>query len=568
MKRKMICTLLAALMILQLAGCGSPGSNSETSSSPAAGTDSSAAVAESSTADPMGKYETPITIHFARQVDDTIEANVLANYPDQTIEDNFWLKTYEDELGIKVVYDWIVKGGDEYKQKLNVTLASNEIPDMMSVEATPLMQLVEADMIQDMSSVYEKYASPLSKALMNQDGDAPFIAARKDGKLFGLPNTGGSIDSVDLMWLRTDWLEKLKLKAPTTMDEVLTMIDAFTNADFDGNNKKDAVGMVIAGTDLWGGYAGLKGFFNAYGAYPQNWVEKDGKLVYGSIQPENKEALIALNSMFTKGYLDKEFGVKDGGKAGESAGSGLAGFSFGQQWNSLWPLQSCKDNFPDSQWSSFPIPSATGNAAKAQISLGTTSWMVVNKNFDKPEALVKMMNLFMEKCWGETGDNGKYYAPPEAEGVWKLSPVSPSPPNKNLDAYLEIEEARQKKDASDLKGEALSIQSKLDSFYSGSKEGFALWGWERIYGPDPSSYSAIDKYVKENRTIMDQFVGAPTATMTEKMSTLKKMQDEVFTKIILGESSIDEFDKFVDDFMKLGGQQITTEVNEWYESSK
>ena len=55
---------------------------------------------------------------------------------------------------------------------------------------------------------------------------------------YGLPVTGGSVDSVDLMWIRTDWLEKLNLDVPTTMDEVMNMIDQFVNADFDGNARK------------------------------------------------------------------------------------------------------------------------------------------------------------------------------------------------------------------------------------------------------------------------------------------------------------------------------------------
>lgn len=68
---------------------------------------------------------------------------------------------------------------------------------------------------------------------------------------------------------------------------------------------------------------------------------------------------------------------------------------------------------------------------------------------------------------------------------------------------------------------------------------------------------------KNDRVLVDGFVGAPTETMTEKMSTLKKMRDEVYVKIILGESDISEFDKFVEDFNNLGGSDITKEVAEW-----
>ncbi|MNR63926.1 hypothetical protein D3C85_1863950 [compost metagenome] len=55
--------------------------------------------------------------------------------------------------------------------------------------------------------------------------------------------------------------------------------------------------------------------------------------------------------------------------------------------------------------------------------------------------------------------------------------------------------------------------------------------------------------------------------MVERKSTLEKLQNEVFVKIILGDS-IETFDKFVDDWKKLGGEQITTEVNDWYKASK
>ncbi len=56
--------------------------------------------------------------------------------------------------------------------------------------------------------------------------------------------------------------------------------------------------------------------------------------------------------------------------------------------------------------------------------------------------------------------------------------------------------------------------------------------------------------------------------MTEKLSTLETMRDEIYTKIIIGESSIDDFDTFVADFNKLGGDDMTAEVNEWYSSVK
>ncbi|MDR1970505.1 MAG: extracellular solute-binding protein [Treponema sp.] len=518
---------------------------------------------------PFGKYTPTLTVHFVRSTDDTIETNVLSQLPGQNIERNFWLDTYENELGIKVVYDWIVKGSDQYNQRINVSMASGELPDVLAVNATQAQQLINAGLVQDLTQAWREYAADFTVKTMHQEGDAPFLAGNKDGKMYGIPVTGGSVDSVNLMWLRNDWLDALRLPVPTTMNDLIDVMTKFAAADFDGNGRADTIGVAVAGKDnLLGGALSLTGIFNAYGAYPTIWVEKSGQLAYGGIQDECKAALTALNDMYKKGLIDKEFGVKDFSSAGEPTASGHAGVVFGQQWLSLTPLQSCKDNFPNSQWSAYQVPSATGRPASVSADLGTNSWLVVNKNFQYPEAVIKMVNLFIEKCWGATGDNGKYYAPPEAEGVWKLSPVTSQMPLKNIEAYLSLEQARKTGDTSGITGEAKSIYDKLATYYSGSREGFALWGWERIYGPAPSSYSQIDAMQASGRILINKFVGAPTETMTERFSVLEARRNEVFTKIIMGDSPIGDFDRWVVDFNNLGGSQITKEVNEWYASVK
>lgn len=562
-KRRAMSLLLAAVCTASLAACGSDSAETEKSGDAQAENTSQA---ENQDTDPFGKYEDTLEIHFVRSTDDTVDT-VLSNLPGETLEDNFWLDVYEEELGIKVVYDWIVKGTDEFNQKMNVSMASGDLPDVMVVNSTQMMQLIEAGLIQEIGDVYETYAADFTKEVLTQEGDEPFLAGQKDGAMYGIPVTGGSVDTVDLMWIRTDWLDELGLEVPETMDEFMEMVDAFVNADFDGNGENDTVGMGISGTSLWGGgYGSLKGFFNAYGAYPTIWIEKDGKLEYGGIQEECRDALTALHEMYEKGYLDVEFGVKDSTKAGEQGASGQCGVTFGAQWLALTPFQSGYDNDPDSDWTGYPLPSATGEKATAQADLGTNSWIVVNKDFEHPEAVVKMVNMFIEKCWGETGDNEKYYCPPEAEGVWKLSPVQCSMPLKNIEAWRDIKEAAEAGDASTLTGEAKSIQNKIDSYQSGSEEGASFWGWYKIYGSDPCSYSSIDEMNEDGRIMINQFVGASTDTMTEKMTTLETMRDETFTKIIIGEASIDEFDAWVEDFKGLGGDQITGEVNEWYAS--
>lgn len=45
-------------------------------------------------------------------------------------------------------------------------------------------------------------------------------------------------------------------------------------------------------------------------------------------------------------------------------------------------------------------------------------------------------------------------------------------------------------------------------------------------------------------------------------------RDEVYFKIMMNQVSVDEFDKFVEEWKKLGGDEMTKEVNEWYATHK
>ncbi len=56
--------------------------------------------------------------------------------------------------------------------------------------------------------------------------------------------------------------------------------------------------------------------------------------------------------------------------------------------------------------------------------------------------------------------------------------------------------------------------------------------------------------------------------MKKKWEQLQTMEKQIYTNIIYGKEPIDAFDKFVEEWKSQGGDQITQEVNEWYQSVK
>jgi len=130
---------------------------------------------------------------------------------------------------------------------------------------------------------------------------------------------------------------------------------------------------------------------------------------------------------------------------------------------------------------------------------------------------------------------------------------------KNLNAHRNVLKALETGDASILNSEEKGYYDRIVSYRNGNR---AEWGQERIFGT-PSSFDVIDHYVQTDNYKLDSYYGGSTPTMVEKQSSLNKLEEEVFTKIIMGDP-IDSFDKFVEDWLKLGGKDITNEVNDWY----
>lgn len=325
MKRRAAAWVVALAMLTGLTACGVSESTSELAGS------ASQSAAQTVDKDPFGKYEEPITLTAVRYLQDGIEFN-----EGESLENNVWSREYAETLGINLEYAWTTPQS-EYAQKLNVSSASDDLPDLMWVDAAQLKRMVEDDQLADLTQVYADYAAPYTDEVLHQDGGSAMESATIGGKLYGLPHIQSGYGSTDVLWIRSDWLEALRLETPETMRDVLEIARAFATQDPDGNGKNDTYGLgvnkgLIAENNL--PYAVLDGFFNSYHAYPSIWItDEDGKLAYGGIQPEMKDALADLQKLYAEGVIDPEFGVKDAVKVSENVNAGKVGMFYGYFWN-------------------------------------------------------------------------------------------------------------------------------------------------------------------------------------------------------------------------------------------
>jgi putative aldouronate transport system substrate-binding protein len=176
-----------------------------------------------------------------------------------------------------------------------------------------------------------------------------------------------------------------------------------------------------------------------------------------------------------------------------------------------------------------------------------------------------MLNLFAELQFGPDTPADVWQAHSKVDGieVWPYYPFLTGQPNKNLSVHKNVVAALDAKDPSKLNAEETDAYNNSLAVEEGRGDPNA-WGYDKVFGRK-GSYEVIKRYVENNLLKPGEFYGVNTPTMAERGETLKKMEIETFTKIILGDP-IDSFDKFVEDWKKLGGDQMTQEVNEWYTS--
>lgn len=502
-----------------------------------------------------GQYDPPIELTTIRAIEPSLRFDEGDSYAD-----NPWIRAYERNLGIRVKTLWADDPG-QYNRKLDLMIASGDIPDLFRVNANQLRQLIESGLIADLSDSYISSASPKVKKLLEERGGDPFLEVAVDGKLMAIPFMGMLHENAAVLHVRSDWLAKLKLQEPRTMDDVFAISKAFTTMDPDGNGKHDTFGLAVDQN-----FAMAGGLFNGYHAYRGIWIESGSKLAFGSIQPEMKSALNGLRQLYAMGQIDPDFGTKDEAKVAESIAGGKIGMFYGTPFAGSFPLQQAKKRYPEMEWKAFPIPSVDGNKALPQVSPGSGYW-VVNKETRHPEAVFRLLDFWVETFYDNKSDD-LYYEFNQTKDdnpAWKMNAIAITKEYKNVDESLRIIEAIETNDRSKLTPEDKGVLQRIEGYRkNGGANG---WMWDYMFSKG-GALSVADYYRRNDLYMRERFTSIPKLAFQRKNAELNKLQSETFMKIVLGLLPVDEFDRFAQRWRSLGGDDLTNEVNDWYAKSK
>lgn len=517
---KSISLIVVVVFVASLfAGCGNAAP--QTSDNSAAGTTAAATTAAATTAAPTVSEESKL-----------VRIAVRDNYAG--IEFNKDSIAYmEEKTNTKL--EWIRMVPDTMEDKLNLLLASGDRPEIVQYYADTFeYKLVDSNLLLPLNDILDTKAPNLKK----EWGDTIWDAMKHpDGKIYAIPYKGVSL--VDWsMGYRKDWLDKLSLAIPKTIDEYYNVALAVSNNDPDGNGKKD--------TFAFGSHDGYKDkrymdhVFMPYGTLVNQWMEVDGKIVNGSVLPGAKEGLKMMKKLYDAKAIDPEFITDDETRVNQKYTQGIYGAAnfYTSMIEPMWGYyQEFKKNNPNGEWVLADQPMTSSFTAKpvGQPMLPRRGWVktsLVNgsKNVD---AAIRLVD------WYATDEGADYYN----YGVPGV--------DFNEDASGRV-----------------TMITQPDKYQE--KGVCVIWLVCRDLAKvnDPNFVKAmtetnlVNAVPRANEGLM-----VPEATKYD--SDLTKFVEEQFVKMTVGEIPIEGgFESFVTEWNKRGGQQYTDALNKAMEQKK
>lgn len=545
-------------IMLILAGCKSPAGFASNDNE-----EYNARMEEARTT-PFGAY--PETIEYTLgKMTSVNNSNMPEN---DTYTDNAYTRYIKSVINVQNV-DVFEANDSQYDTNVSMVISMGSLPDIMVVSSQDeVEQLVEAGLIEDLTESYNNCISDRIRKMYESYGDSLKDMVTYDGKIMALPETNIT-DGPNLVWLRKDWMDKLGLSEPHTIDDVVNIVKHFISEDpgnngVDASGKPNTVGLAVD-TDVTGecGYSSeflLDIIFACFGAYPKQWImNDDGEIVYGSVTDEAKEALSYINNLYNQGVIDNDFLLRTSTNICELIENGLCGSFFGPWWAPNNPLANAVSRNPDADWQPYLIATDSDGTTSYHSQNPCYKYVVVRKGYEHPEIAAKMISVMFDKVRFDCTDSEEFK---------NYYQINVEPTERPLSINVDY-------------NNALSIcYRNIDAAISGRKNPDSLELLERSF------YDACSEYIKnanktstqwaaymsrikacsliaqDNIKVVDSLYFKTTDTMKSHWWRLKAKEKEAYLKIISGEEDISYFDTFVKEWNEQGGQTITSEVSE------
>lgn len=246
-------------------------------------------------------------------------------------EETLVFKTYQEKSGINVTFNEVPFA--TLTEKRNLALASGEYPDVFYSSRIPSADLYKygkQGIFIPLNDLIEEYA-PNIKAAMEKHPDIKKGLTMPDGNIYSLPSYY-SPEFLPMLigkpiWIKGEWLEKLGMDEPKTIDEFYQYLKAVKETDLNGNGKKDEI--PLSATSIAQIMDSIKGSWGVgTRGLGHKFVDVDpetNELRFFRTDDRFKEVLEFIHKLNKEGLIDGEIYTMDDNKLNAKGSQGILG---------------------------------------------------------------------------------------------------------------------------------------------------------------------------------------------------------------------------------------------------
>lgn len=388
-KRRLMAAAMAAVMLTgTLAGCSA---KSETS-----GTEAAKGEAGTSQA------QTEETLEGSLVSKEPKEFTVFLNSNNMPFDSN-WQVWQEAAKRTNISLKGTISlSNSNEEEAFNLMMSSGNLADIIGyVDASSLEKLGRDGGMIPLNDLIKEHAPNIQKVL---DEDARFrqTAYSLDGNIYQIPKNQ-ELKAAEFWWIRQDWLDKLNLKAPTTVDELHDVLYAFRNEDPNGNGLKDEIPLFDrAGWKQPDEYLYL--WDTSLEFYP-----RDGKMKYEPLEENFKTGVSNMIKWYQEGLIDPEIFTRGASSRDTLLGGDLGGCT--HDWVSTANYNSTlQETIPGFQMVAIVPPADQNGVVKERVSRYPGVGWGISSQCKDPVTVIKFMDYFFTEegsdlmNWGIEGD--------------------------------------------------------------------------------------------------------------------------------------------------------------------
>lgn len=444
-------------------------------------------------------------------------------------------KEYEKMTNIHIQWDPQIPF-QNLAEKLNITLASGDYPDAIygsQLGPDQLLKYGSEGALLPLEGLIDKYA-PNIKKLFDENPDIKRGYTMPDGHIYSFPTVVEpdywSVRMGARLWFKKEWMDRLNLAEPKTVDDFYNLLKTIKEKDPQGNGQ--TVPYSTIGIDTLISYLAGAWGLNNHGV-SNGEIDLDpqtNKLRYVPADPKYKEVLQFINKLYSEDLISKDVFVNDYAKfvAEGSKGNFFATYTMDPELvlkqKGYVGAPALKGPHGDQMYTGLISPILWHGS------------LVLTKNIKNPEMLVRWVDYFYSEEGSKLffmGKEGVTYETKPDGSVDFVDAIKNNPNGLNFDQSV----------------------SKYLTWPGGGYAGIVRKKYFRGSEGSAASLAAAEKlkphFPKEIWSSFS-FTADETDTLTTLGNDILTYTGEMRVKFITGKIPFSEWDSYVSELNKMG----------------